>query len=134
MMELTVGNYKQDSNRLQLSVTNAIDDIHQISNLKITDQQKPNFLQNYLPQDDFETPVNNFGSVRDKRSVSLVAIFIHWLTKDDEFWPLLDIQYRQNKNVTFCHKKLTNSGIAHGIFHPTLDKVSKSQTQKLFHP
>ena len=47
MMEVTVGNSKQDSNRLQLSVTNAIDDIQQVSNLKITNKQEPNFLQNY---------------------------------------------------------------------------------------
>ena len=94
MMELTVGNYKQDSNRLQLSVTNAIDDIHQISNLKITVKQEPNYLQNYPPKVHFDTPVNNIGSVIDKRSFSLVANFIHWLTKADEFWPLLDIKYR----------------------------------------
>jgi hypothetical protein len=92
-MELTVGNCKQDSKILQSSVTNAIDDIQQISNLKITNQQNPNFLRNYLPHVDFETPVNNIGSVRDKLSVSLVVNVNHWLTNADEFWPLLDIPY-----------------------------------------
>jgi hypothetical protein len=48
MMELTVGNCKRDSNRLQLSVTNAINDIQRISNLKITDTVESNFLQDYF--------------------------------------------------------------------------------------
>jgi hypothetical protein len=76
-MELTVGNCKRDSNRLQSSVTSAMDDIQQISNLKITDKQEPDFLQNYPPKVHFDTPVNNIGSVIDKRSFSLVANFIH---------------------------------------------------------
>ena len=135
MMELTVGNCKRDSNRLQLSVTSVIDDIQQISNLKITDKQEPDFLQNYPPKVHFDTPVNNIGSVIDKRSVSLVANFIHWLTKADEFWPLLDIQYRQNKNVTFCHKQnMQPAELLMQFFTQYLYKVSKSQNQKPFHP
>ncbi len=37
MMDLTVGNCRRDSHRLQSLVNNAINDIQQISNLKITD-------------------------------------------------------------------------------------------------
>ncbi len=63
MMELTVGNCKRDSNRLQLSVTEAIKDIHQILNLKITDTVETNFLQDYLPKVDIDSSVNNIGSI-----------------------------------------------------------------------
>ncbi len=49
MMELTVGNCRRDSKRLQSSVANAINDIQEISNLKITDPDETNFLQDYLP-------------------------------------------------------------------------------------
>ena len=134
MMELTDGNGKWDSTRLQSSVTNAIHDTQQILNLIITNKQEPNFLQNYLPTIDFETPVNNIGSVRDKRSILLVANFMHWLTKADEFWPLLDIQYRQNRNVTCRHKpNLQHAELLMQFFTQYIGKISKSQTQKPFH-
>jgi hypothetical protein len=93
MMELTVGNCKRDSGKLQSSVTNAIDGIQQISNLKITNTKETNFLQDYLPKIDIDSPVNNIGTIQKKQSVSLLSNFVRWLTKADDFWSLLDIQY-----------------------------------------
>jgi hypothetical protein len=66
IMELTVGNCKRDTGRLQASVANAINDIQQIANLKITDTHETNYLQNYLPKVDIDSAVNNIGSIRQK--------------------------------------------------------------------
>ncbi len=81
MMELTTGNCRRDSHRLRSSVTNAINDIQQISNLKITDTIETNFLQDYLPKVDIDSSVNNIGTIRQKRSVPIFINFIHWLAK-----------------------------------------------------
>jgi len=104
MMELTVGNCRRESKRLHSSVTNAINDIQQISNLKITNPIETNFLQDYLTKVDIDSSVNNIGTIRQKRSIPVFTNFILWLTKADEFWSLLDIQSRQNKTVFFRHK------------------------------
>jgi len=93
MMELTVSNCRRDSQWLQSSVSNAINDIQQISNLKITDPVETNFLQDYLPKVDIDSSVNNIGTIRQKPSIPIFTNFIQWLTKADEFWSLLDIQY-----------------------------------------
>ncbi len=75
MMELTTGNCRRDSHRLRSSVTNAINDIQQISNLKITDTIETSFLLDYLPKVDIDSSVNNIGTIRQKRSI---PIFTNW--------------------------------------------------------
>jgi hypothetical protein len=75
MMELTVGNCRRDSKRLQSSNANAINDIQQISNLKITDPIETNFLQDYLPKVDIDSSVNNIGMIRQKRFVPVFTNF-----------------------------------------------------------
>jgi hypothetical protein len=78
MMELTVGNCRRDSQWLQSSVANAINDIQQISNLKITDPVETNFLQDYLPKVDIDSSVNNIGTIRQKPSIPIFTNFIQF--------------------------------------------------------
>ncbi len=85
MMELTVGNCRRDSHRQQSSVTNTINDIQQISNLKITDTIETNFLQDYLPKVNIDSSVNNIGTIRQKQSITIFTNFILWLTKQTNF-------------------------------------------------
>jgi hypothetical protein len=134
MMELTVGNCRRDSQRLQSSVANAVNDIQQISNLKITDTIETNFLQDYLPKVDIDSSVNTIGTIRQKRSAPIFANFIQWLSKADDFWSLLDIQYRQNKTVFFHHDpNLQPSKLLVNFFDTYLQVLSKASTQMPFH-
>jgi hypothetical protein len=66
MMELIAGNCKKVTARLQSSVANAINDIQQISNLKLTDTQETDILQDYLPKVDIDSSVNNIGTIQQK--------------------------------------------------------------------
>jgi hypothetical protein len=134
MMELTTGNCRRDSHRLQSSVANAINDIQQISNLQITDTIETNFLQDYLPKVDIDSSVNNIGTIRQKRSIPIFANFINWLTKADEFWSLLDIQYRQNKTVFFHHDPNQKpSQLLTNFYETYLQVINKAPTQMPFH-
>ena len=134
MMELTVGNYRLDSHRLQSSVLNAINDIQQISNLKITNTIETNFLQDYLPKVYIDSSVNNIGTIRQKRSIPIFSNFFLWLTKADDFWSLLVIQYRQNKTVFFHHDENLQPSKLLVKFHDTYLQVrSKVTTQMPFH-
>jgi hypothetical protein len=134
MMELTIGNCRRDSHRLQSSVSNTIIDIQQFSNLKITDTIEKNFLQDYLPKLDVDSSVNNIGTIRQKRSIPIFANFIQWLTKADDFWSLLDIQYQQNKTVFFHHDPNLQPSKLLVKFHDTyLQVLSKFTTQMPFH-
>jgi hypothetical protein len=78
MMELTVGNCKRDSNRLQLSVANAINDIQQISNLKITDSNETNFRQDYLKKDQIPFSQISFNSLQ-----KLMHFGLYWISSTD---------------------------------------------------
>ena len=134
MMELTVSNCRRDSQRLQSSVANALNDIQQISNLKITDTIETNFLQDHLPKVDIDSSVNTIGMIRQKRSAPIFANFIQWLSKADDFWSLLDIQYRQNKTVFFHHDpNLQPSKHLVNFFDTYLQVLSKASTQMPFH-
>jgi hypothetical protein len=128
MMELTAGNCKGDIAQLQSLVANAIDDIQQISNLKITDTQETDFLQNYLPKVDIDSLVNNIGTIQQKRSIPLLNNFVRWLTKAEEFWSLLDIQYRQNKTVFFHREPTLKSSDLLSQFHDVYTNlINKTQ-------
>jgi hypothetical protein len=134
MMELTAGNCKGDIAQLQSSVANAIDDIQQISNLKITDTQETDFLQNYLPKVDIDSLVNNIGTIQQKRNIPLLANFVRWLTKADEFWSLLDIQYRQNKTVFFHREPTLKSSDLLSQFHDVYTNlINKTPVQMPFY-
>jgi hypothetical protein len=102
--------------------------------LKITDTIETNFLQDYLPKVDIDSSVNNIGTIRQKRSIPIFTNFIHWLVKADDFWSLLDIQYRQNKTVFFHHDpNLRPSKLLENFYGTYLQVISKATTQMPFH-
>ncbi len=134
MMELTVGNCRRDSHRLQSSVNNAINNIQQISNLKITDTTETNFLQDYLPKIDSDSSVNNIGTIRKKRSLPIFTNFILWFKNADDFWSLLDIQYRQNKTVFLHHDpRFQPSNLLVQFYNKYVQALNKMHTQMPFH-
>ncbi len=134
MMELAFGNCTWDMDRLDSAVKHAIGDIQEISNLKITNTAEPNFLQNYLPIYDFQPPIKNSGSVRQKRFISLIANSVRLLMNADKFWPLLDVQYWQHTNVTFCHHpNLQPAELLMQFNDRYLKKIMKTQPQMPLH-
>ncbi len=82
-----------------------------------------------------DSSVNNISSIRQKRLVPIFANFTLWLTKADELWSLLDIQYRQNKTVFFHHDpNLKLSDLLTNFYDTYLQVINKTPIQMSYHP